>query len=147
MSLTPEQFAGDWSVPERLAPGAGWLTRRGFLAAAGLSGAAAAGAALMPHVALGERDDDRPTVVAPRPIPQTVAPGAPFHIVLPAHGTEPATITDFEGVVGRADLLGTGTGFTSAGAENLLFAADCGFMQGKYVGVDDRVHHGTFLFA
>ena len=147
MSLTPAQFAGDWSVPERPARGAGWLTRRGFLAAAGLSGVAAAASSLMPRVALGDGGDDQTTVVAPRPIPQTVAPGAPFHIVLPAHGTEPASITDFEGVVGRADLLGTGTGFTSAGAENLLFAADCGFMQGKYVGVDNKVHRGTFLFA
>ena len=93
------------------------------------------------------RADDEESLVAPRPIPQTVAPGAPFHLVLPASGTEPATITDFRGKIGLADLGGTGVGVTDGQRESLLHAADVRFMSGRYVGVDNRRHEGTFVFV
>lgn len=77
--------------------------------------------------------------VAPKPIPETLFPGAPFH-VLPPSSEEPSTITDFNGFVGATDIQGTGTG-------GLLFDVDMRFMQGKYVGVDGKLHHGTFGFV
>ncbi len=152
MKLTPQDFVNLQdrfvTVGSRAARGQRRLTRRGFLAAGGLTGVAAAASALVPVVAHGEDDDSGHglSVVDPRPIPQTL-PGMPFHLQPTGHGFEPSTITDFDGVVGRAQIGGTGTGFSSSGAEDLLFDTDLGFMQGRYVGVDDRIHHGTFLFV
>lgn len=96
---------------------------------------------------IARADDDDEALVAPRPIPQTVAPGAPFHVVLPAPGTEPATITDFQGRIGLADLGGTGVGFSSGQTETLLHAADVRFMKGKYIGVDNRRHEAAVVFV
>lgn len=88
---------------------------------------------LNPVLARADADTD----VNPRPIPETI-PGTPFHILLPGQG-EPATITDFNGFVGITEIQGTGSG-------GLLFDADVRFMQGLYVGVDGKKHHGTFSF-
>jgi hypothetical protein len=151
MKLTPDQLTASSLGIANLTGDARrrpHLTRRGFLAAAGLTGAAASAPALLPVVAHAQNDDDRRRrVVAPRPIPQTLAPGLPFHLVGTGPGGEPSNITDFAGVVGRAQIRGAGTGFGAQGIEELLFEADCGFMQGRYVGVDDRLHHGTFGFV
>jgi len=143
MTLTQQEFAG-WA--DGGCGGVGRVSRRSFIA--GAAGAAAGIAATsrlwFPIVA---RADDEESLVAPRPIPQTVAPGAPFHVVLPASGTEPATITDFRGKIGLADLGGTGVGVTNGQRESLLHAADVRFMSGRYVGVDNRRHEGTFVFV
>lgn len=77
--------------------------------------------------------------VAPKPIPETLIPGTPFHVLDPG-SEEPSTITDFDGFVGATEIQGKGTG-------DLLFDADMRFMQGKYVGVDGKVHRGTFGFV
>lgn len=77
--------------------------------------------------------------VAPRPIPETLFPGAPFHVLSPG-SEEPSTITDFNGFVGATEIQGTGTG-------GLLFDVDMRFMKGTYVGVDGMVHHDTFGFV
>ena len=84
-----------------------------------------------------------PGAGTPRPIPGTVAPGAPFHIKLPGAGAEPSAITDFNGFVAIADIEGTGTG-TGSG---LTFGADMRFMTGTFKGTDDRIHRGTFGFV
>lgn len=76
---------------------------------------------------------------APRPIPETIFPGAPFHVLSPG-SEEPSTITDFNGFIAATEIQGTGTG-------GLLFDADMRFMQGTYVGVDGKVHHDTFGFV
>lgn len=77
--------------------------------------------------------------VAPKPIPETLMPGAPFHVLGPG-SEEPSTITDFKGIVGATELQGTGT-------DGLLFDVDMRFMQGTYVGVNGSVHQGTFGFV
>src|SRR5205807_741398 len=100
----------------------------------------------VPIVARADEEEGPP--IAPRPIPQTAAPGLPFHIVLPASGTEPSSITDFQGTIGVATLGGTGVGIDAQGnRESLLHDVDVRFMQGKYVGVDNRRHEATFVFV
>ncbi len=88
----------------------------------------------------------------PRPIPGGIQPLGPgtetFHIILPDHGTEPSTITDFSGVVGLAHVMGAGTGTDTATGKTtpLLMDYDVRFMQGTYVGVDGARHNGSFAF-
>ena len=62
---------------------------------------------------------------------------------------EPATITDFKGIVGLAFVQGTGTGTdTATGATtSLLFDSDNRFMVGEYVAVDGHRYRGTFGFV
>ena len=57
---------------------------------------------------------------------------APFHVQLLGTAAEPSTITDFKGIVGGVDLLGTGVGTnTKTGVKTHLFTAiDNRFMQG-----------------
>lgn len=76
---------------------------------------------------------------APKPIPEVLIPGTSFHVLPPA-SEEPSTITDFNGFVGATQLQGTGT-------DDLLYDVDMRFMQGIYVGVDGKVHRGTFAFV
>ena len=75
----------------------------------------------------------------PKPIPETIFPGAPFHILSP-DSEEPSAITDFNGLIGATEIQGTGT-------DGLLFDVDMRFMQGAYVGADGAVHHDTFGFV
>jgi len=84
----------------------------------------------------------------PTPIPQTVAPGLPFHVVLPGMG-EPSSINNFRGVVGVAAVGGQGTGVnTDTGAtERLLFDIDNRFMKGTYVGAGGHTYEATFAFV
>lgn len=119
------------------------LTRRQFIGTSALVGGAAMTAPLWPSVVTAE------TMVDPKPIPQTIFPGAPFHVELLGATAEPSTITDFKGIVGGVDLLGTGVGTdTATGAKTQLFTAiDNRFMKGVYVGVDGKEHHATFGFV
>jgi hypothetical protein len=71
--------------------------------------------------------------------------GTPFHVQLPGPGAEPSLITDFNGRVGIADILGTASG--PGAPANLTFDADMRFMSGRFVGTDGRVHQGTFGFV
>lgn len=115
------------------------LSRRQFLGTAAAASAAAAAASLwVPGLAKAAA----PGAGTPRPIPGTVAPGAPFHVKLPGAGAEPSTITDFNGFVAIADIEGTGTGTGS----DLTFGADMRFMSGIFKGTDNRIHRGTFGF-
>jgi hypothetical protein len=69
--------------------------------------------------------------------------GELFHFFGFAPGLEQSTITDFNGFVGSARIFGTGTGTPG---EAFPFRADMRFMKGKFVGVDGRLHRGTFGF-
>jgi len=145
MKLTEEHFRAIWPAAARPA-GAGhehfWdraMSRRQFLGVAAGAGGAVAMSSLMPALA----EAAAPGPGTPRPIPGTVAPGAPFHIVLPGPGAEPSTITDFNGFGGIVDIEGTGVGTGS----NLTFGADMRFMTGIFRGTDGRVHKGTFGFV
>lgn len=122
------------------------MSRRTFLAGtAGVAGLAATSSLWLPTTA-GADDDDRARV-APRPIPQTIAPGFPFHIISSGPDTEPSTITDFEGTIGVATSFGTGVGVTNGVRESFTQVLDVRFMQGRYIGVDGHQHHGTFAFV
>ncbi len=146
MRLSEEQLRAIW--PAKASPASVghehfWdraLSRRQFLgAAAAVGGAAATSSLWMPALA----EAAAPGPGTPRPIPGTVAPGAPFHVFLPGPGAEPSTITDFNGFSGIVDITGAGTGTGS----NLTFGADMRFMTGIFRGTDDRVHQGTFGFV
>jgi len=51
-----------------------------------------------------------------------------------------STITDFNGVVGAADMQGTAEG---SDGTTYSFDADMRFMQGLYVGTDGRLRLGS----
>jgi hypothetical protein len=85
---------------------------------------------------------------APNPIPGgIIVGGQQFHVFLFGPRAMPATINDFNGFVGVADVQGTGTATNPDGStETLLFDTDMRFMKGVYVGQDGAVHNGTFGF-
>jgi hypothetical protein len=71
-----------------------------------------------------------------------------MHVFLPAPGVELSTITDFRGVIAAAQISGAGMATDRSGKKiPLFFNADMRFMQGCYIGVDGRHHHGTFGFV
>jgi hypothetical protein len=90
----------------------------------------------------------------PRPIPGGfVAGDTLFHVFAPGFpnsdpaDAEPATITDFDGVVGLAYLDGmcTRTNTKTGEVRRLPFSdVDMRFMAGVFRGTDGRVHQGTF---
>jgi hypothetical protein len=134
----PEGYVGHPHFWERI------LTRRRFIGTSALLGGAAITSPMWSSAGASAA-----TMVDPKPIPQTIAPGAPFHLQLLSPNTEPSSITDFKGIVGGVDLLGTGVGTdTKTGVKTPLFTAiDNRFMQGVYVGVDGKRHHGTLGFV
>jgi hypothetical protein len=89
------------------------------------------------------------SVPPPRPTTATfTVNGVTFHNVFPGPGVDPSSITDFKGLVGAADVRGTGTARNPDGSvETLLFDTDMRFMQGTYVGLDGRRHEATFGFV
>jgi len=120
------------------------VTRRQFIGTTALVGGAAMTVPLWSSVLA-----EAATRVDPRPIPQTIAPGAPFHVQFLTSSNEPSSITDFKGIIGGADLLGRGwaTDTETNEKRHLWTAIDNRFMQGTYVGVDGKRHHGTFGFV
>lgn len=125
------------------------MTRRQFITtAAGLAGATLSSGLWMPALVHAAK----PAGAAPRPIPGGIQPFGPgtevFHVFPPGRGNEPSTITDFNGFVGIAEIAGAGTGTNTATGEtsHIPFDVDMRFMEGEYVGVDGKHHHGTFGF-
>ena len=129
-------------------------SRREFVRSTG-GGAAAAAALgstlLRPQLLSAAAPDD------PLPIPGgTPALGGGFHLYGPtADGSfdpidaEPASITNFDGVVGLAYVDGTVTRTeisTGDQVEQRFIASDMRFMQGIYRGVDGKPRQGTFGF-
>jgi hypothetical protein len=134
----PEAYVGHSHFWERA------LTRRQFIGTSALVGGAAMTIPLWSSTLV-----EAATMVDPKPIPQTIAQGAPFHVQILGTNAEPSSITDFRGIIGGVDLVGTGVGTdTTTGVKTRLFTAiDNRFMQGEYVGVDGRRHHATFGFV
>ena len=132
------------------------LSRRGFMQAAGAAGGlAVASHWLRPTAASATPMSSRGM---PQPIPETLSGadfgdpsnGHVFHILPPlgpqnGQYSEPITITDFQGVIGRTEVTGTGTG--TPGKTKYNFDVDMGFMQGVFVSADGRQRHGTFGFV
>jgi hypothetical protein len=87
----------------------------------------------------------------PRPIPGgfdqnfNPVPSDPLvHVLPPSVGFEMTTITDFNGVIGAAEIQGTASGSDGSA---YTFDTDMRFMQGAYVGLDGRVYEGAFGFV
>ena len=88
----------------------------------------------------------------PNPIPGGIqpVPGGPvFHLFLPGEGSEPSTITDFNGAVGVSVTQGTwsATGSPTGGVSSGVWEADLRFMKGLFVGTDGLRRQGTFGFV
>ena len=119
------------------------LSRRQVIKTAAGGAAIAVGSSLwMPSVAHAANR----VPAAPRPIPEVIIPGTPFHVLSPG-SEEPSTITDFNGFIAATELQGTGTGHHHGHSQNLLFDVDMRFMQGTYVGVDGKTYRDTFGFV
>jgi hypothetical protein len=121
------------------------LSRGRFIRVAAGSTAAILGADVLPLLAHAAR----PSNATPKPIPGGFTVDNVTYHVAGGPGSEPSSITDFNGVVGIAFVMGTGTGTdTSTGAtEPLLFDSDMRFMRGEYVAVDGHHYQGTFGFV
>lgn len=145
MHGTEDQLRSFWAGDDGAAVGHThfWeraLSRRRLLAGMSVAGIGAATSGLwLPGLAQAAA----PGVGTPRPIPGTLD-GTPFHIALPGSGAEPSTITDLNGFVAIADIVGTGVG---TGGSDLTFDADMRFMSGVFQGADGRIHGGTFGFV
>ena len=131
------------------------MTRRTFLGSAAFAGGAAATAGIwLPEfaraAAFAEAD--------PRFIPGgTMLPfqPTPFHFFFPTGGPsgvtvesghgDPSTITDFDGMIGVADV-GQTSGTDGAGTQ-LLWKADVRFMKGTYMGTEGDTRTGAFAFV
>jgi hypothetical protein len=126
------------------------LSRRNFVqVAGGASGLLLASRVLSP-ASLGASDS-----ALPKPLPggthlpfqPASGPNSVVHFFFPGTGSEPSLITDFRGVVGLANVNGTGTATDSKGTKTTLaFGSDNRFMKGEYIGVDGDRHHGAFAF-
>src|SRR5439155_9337711 len=113
--------------------------RRGAAILGGIAGAGL----LDPSAAFGKR-----SAADPKPIPGgfdasfTPVPSNPFiHVLPPAVGFEMATITDFNGAVGAAEIQGRARG---SDGSTYAFDADMRFMRGVYAGVDGRLGEAAF---
>lgn len=126
------------------------LSRRAFIGrSAGVAGAVLGASLLSPETVLaGKRRN-----AAPRPSTNAITltgPNGPvtFHFTFFGPGIDSTSIADFKGVVGVADVQGTGTATNPDGStETLLFDTDMRFMSGVYVGMDGAVHKGAFGFV
>jgi hypothetical protein len=122
------------------------LSRRSFLrVAAGTAGLVAGSRLWVPMIAEAAKGPG-----VPNPIPgcTQIDDLGCFHFFFPGHEQEPATITDFNGFVGIADITGTGVGTDPDTGQTipLNFETDTRFMSGEFVAKDGRQHHGTFAF-
>ena len=118
------------------------LVHRGAVGLGGLAGLSLLGG----DVAIAKKK----LPAMPRPIPggfdanfNIVPDNAAFHVLPPGVGFEMSTITDFNGVVAGSEIRGTAHGSDGSVWD---FDTDMRFMRGDFVGVDGRVHHGTFGF-
>jgi len=122
-----------------------WLSRRQLLHRSALALGGVAGLGLLdPSRVLGS------VAAAPRPIPggfdlsfNPVPSGAFIHVLPPSVGFEMSSITDFNGVIGASETQGT-----ARGSDGTRYDFDCDmrFMRGAYVGLDRRLHNGSFGF-
>jgi hypothetical protein len=111
---------------------------------AGATGVALSSGLLLPALA---RAGGKTTSADPRPIPGNPALGG-LHLQLAAQGNEPSAITDFNGFVGITEVFGQGTLTRKDNStQRAFFDVDNRFMKGTYVGLDGRLHHGTFGFT
>jgi hypothetical protein len=126
------------------------LSRRNFVQAAG----GASGLLLASQVLPGSLVHAM-NPASPKPLPggthlpflPASGPNSVVHFFFPGTGVEPSLITDFKGVVGLANVNGTGTATDGKGNKTTLaFGSDNRFMKGEFIGVDGERHRGAFAF-
>jgi hypothetical protein len=140
-----------------------WLTRRNLIRGAA---GTAAGAGLLLGAGLRSSaladDDDEGKRNRCKAVPRTIThistpPGAHFFFpgpvdasptTSPDTGHDPSIITDFNGVIGQADLIlsGTGTDLHTGASAKYDFHTDMRFMDGVFVGLDNERHRGSIGF-
>jgi len=84
----------------------------------------------------------------PGPVEGTAAPNTdPTGAHL--NGRDPSEIFNFEGLIGQADLLltGTGTDLATGATGRYRFHTDMRFMKGTFVGTDGIARQRTFVFV
>jgi hypothetical protein len=86
----------------------------------------------------------------PQPIPGGFGPDLqpvpadPFiHVLSPSLPFEMATIGDFNGTIGAAEIQGTAHGSDGTA---YTFDTDMRFMEGEYVDAAGQLQHGSFAF-
>jgi hypothetical protein len=84
----------------------------------------------------------------PGPVDGSPAATDPEPAAAHAAGRDPSLIFNFDGVIGQADLTltGTGTDTTTGATAKYGFHTDMRFMKGKFLGTDNKIHHGAFAF-
>lgn len=139
------------------------LSRRKFLSTAALAGGAVMtsplwAAKLAEAAAFAEADPRFIPGGTTLPHPPFLAPPKNFfHFFFPTDGVpgavtvasghgDPSTITDFDGVVGVADV-GLHGGTSVLDGKRLLWKADVRFMKGTYIGTEGRTRTGAFAFV
>jgi hypothetical protein len=135
--------AGDQMWPLDVA--ASRLSRRQLLERSAVALGGVAGLRLLDPTSVFARP-----AAGPRPIPggfdqnfNIVPTDASLHILPPGIGFEMSTITDFNGVIGGSETRGMARG---SDGTRYSFDTDMRFMRGVYVGLDGRVHDGSFGF-
>jgi len=131
------------------------MTRRKFLGSAALAGGAAATAGVwLPELARAAAFAESDPRFIPGGTKLPFAPD-PFHFFFPTDGVpgavtvtsghgDPSLITDFDGMIGVADVGQTGG--TDGTGNRLLWKADVRFMKGSYVGTEGDTRSGAFAF-
>jgi hypothetical protein len=126
------------------------LSRRKFLSTAALAGGAVMtsplwAAKLAEAAAFAEADPRFIPGGTTLPHPPFLAPPNNFfHFFFPGAG-DPSTITDFDGMVGVADV-GFNGGTSVLDGQRLVWKADVRFMKGTYVGTEGDTRTGAFAF-
>ena len=130
------------------------LSRRRFMALGAGAGVAAGltGSVVSAQEYAGDardvRFDGSIQGCSPAPIPVAGDPNlGGLHIWLPVPGVEPSAIFHFKGQVAVAEISGSGILTDTMGESRLPFLADIRYMSGVYVGVDRKIHQGTFGFV
>jgi len=136
------------------------VSRRQFLGhAAGATAAtsvALGSGMVMPQLVLA--DDEVGSTVNANPIPGGDFSGVKdssgqfilTHHFRPKRGIEAATIRDFNGFIGLAEIdggTGTGTDHPTGATSLLTYGLDNRFLVGEFVGVDGEVHRGAWGFV
>jgi hypothetical protein len=126
------------------------LSRRQLLREGGLALTGITGAGLLDVTSAFGKPSGGKAPSAPRPIPggfdenfNLVSDNAAFHFFPPGIGFDMSTITDFNGIVGGSEIRGTAHGTDRTTYD---FDTDMRFMRGVYIGLDRRVHAGSFGF-
>ena len=139
-----QRLARPVSIPQRHTGHAHFWERAAIVSRRGFLGAAAAGIAL-PSISGSSLS------TLPKPIPgglDLLGNGHNFHVFLPGTSPELSTITDFNGVLGATDVLGSWNGpVPNPNNLPLIFDADMRFMSGEYIARDGRHRQGLFAFV